>query len=807
MPKLLFLSLLFFVFQKVYAQSTTYQVSGVTSDSITVQPLADVTVTLLRESTVLKHSLTNDSGYFLFQELLPGSYSLNFSNVGYVTKTITLQLGNGPAQLDLGKVQLAPQAKQLAGVTVTAQKPLIEDKGDRLIYNAEQDISNAGGTAADVLRKVPNLTVDLNGNVQMRGNSNIKILVNGKPSAMMARNLADALRQMPANVIKTIEVITSPGARYDAEGAAGVINIITKKGLKGMNGSVNASVGNMNRGLGGNIGYRKGKVGINLSANGYQNRNINENASTRTALVNGLPASILERSSSADNTGTGGYGEMSFDYDPDSSHHLNFSANVWGGDFPSNNTTFNRLIDPSGNVMQAFRNESRFKNPYGNGQLDFGYTKIFKKADQEFSVLTQYSRMPDNYFYTTDRYEEDKVIYREESTNYSRNKEYTGQTDYTHPFVFNGKKDTTTLKLEIGAKAIIRDIGSESRVAVDHSGQGMPQPDPAQANDFDYVQKVISGYTSLRLNNRRKWSVNAGTRIEHTQIKGEFITTGTNLNSHYNNIIPNVSISKGIKKHTWKLNYTQRITRPMIWYLNPWVNRSDPKNISTGNPALRPELNHMAEVGHSINTPKGLSLNTTAYARITDNAIEYLSVGNAEGIISSRPENIAQRENYGLSVNISSRPNKNWNLNGGGNVSYIDIRSRALRQRNSGFVWYTNINTTYKLPKDVTLQAYSSLNSGWISLQRTGKTLFYWYGFSAKREFWDKKASLNLSVNNPFAKGISQHSVEKAPTFIADSRFLFVNRSARLTFEWRFGQMSTDGGRQGKKIRNDDSGR
>ncbi len=202
---------------------------------------------------------TSDSGAFSIPALEPGTYLLAASFVGYTTKSLTVVLDGKQPVHTLEPIQLSAGDKQLANVTVTAQKALVEDRGDKLIYNAEKDISNTGGTAADVLRKVPSLTVDLNGNVQMRGNSNIRILVNGKPSAMMARNLADALRQMPASAIKTVEVITSPGAKYDAEGAAGVINIITKKGLQGFNGSATATAGNMNRSLGTNLSVRKKK--------------------------------------------------------------------------------------------------------------------------------------------------------------------------------------------------------------------------------------------------------------------------------------------------------------------------------------------------------------------------------------------------------------------------------------------------------------------------------------------------------------------------------------------------------------------
>jgi ferric enterobactin receptor len=783
------------------------KISGTLVDSLTQKPIGNATITLLQGTKTVSTATSSEAGNFSLLNTAFGHYILQLTSVGYGTKSVEVSLSADKPTLSLGTITLSPEGQQLGTVTVTAQKALVEDKGDRLIYNAEKDISNAGGTAADVLRKVPTLTVDLNGNVQMRGNSNIKVLINGKPSAMMARNLADALRQMPASVIKSVEVITSPGAKYDAEGAAGVINIITKKGLQGFNGTVSATAGNMNRSLGTNLNYRKKKVGLTVSANMYQYRNINEQSSKRVTLVNGQPANVLVRSSEADNTGTGGYGEMSLGYDPDSSSHINFSANVWGGNYPSNNTQYNRLMDPSGAELQNFRNESRFRNPYGNGQLDLGYTKTFKKTDQEFSLLAQFSRMPDNYFYNTDRYEDDVVIYRDQNTNYSRNREYTIQSDYTHPITFNGRKDTSTLKVEVGGKTIIRDIGSEYRVEVSPDGQSALEPAPAQSNDFDYLQRVYSGYTSLRFSNNRKWNINAGARLEHTDIEGDFKTSATRINTQYNNLIPSVTVSKGIKSHTLKVSYTQRITRPLIWYLNPWMNESDPKNVYTGNPDLDPELNHATEFSFSTRTKKSTSINTSLYWRLTDNAIEYLSKVNASGVSLSRPENIAQRSAYGINVNISSQPNKDWNMSGGGDVRYIDMHSRAMQQQNDGVVWNFNLNTTYKLPKEFTLQANGGVGSGWISLQRTTTTNWYWYGLSAKHQFWDKKATLTLGLNNPFNRGVTQKSEEAAPTFRSESQFFYVNRSVRLTFEWRFGQMSTEGGKQGKKIKNDDSGR
>jgi ferric enterobactin receptor len=786
--------------------ATPRNITGMLKDSLTHQPVPQATIALLAGTKSMANTQSSETGSFILSNISPGDYTLAISSVGYEKKGISITVKSDSVSINLETIWLMTEGKQLKGVTVTAEKALLEDKGDRLVYNAEKDASNAGGTAADVLRKIPALTVDLEGNVQLRGNSNIKVLINGKPSAMMARNLADALRQMPAHLIKTVEVITSPGAKYDAEGAAGVINIITKKGLQGFNGTVTASGGNMSRNIGTRLSLRKKKISFSLAVSGYQYQNIRESEVVRSAFSNGTLANTLTQNTSADNLGTGGNGELSFDFDPDSTTHLNFSANVWGGDFPSDETNLNYMVDASGQEIQRFRNEKHFTNPYGNGQLDLGYTKTLKKKDQEFSLLTQFSRMPDNYFYNTDRYILDEISYRDKSTNYSRNREYTIQTDYTHPFTFNGRKDTTSMKLEIGSKAIIRDIGSEFRVEQSLDGHSEMVPDPSQSNEFDYTQRVYSGYTSLRLNNQRKWSMNAGARIEHTEIKGNFVTSGTHINTQYNNLIPSMTLSKGIKQHTLKASYTQRITRPLIWYLNPWLNQSDPKNIYTGNPTLKPELSHSLELGHSINGKKGFSLNTSLYWRSANNAIEYLTRVDAAGVSISQPENIAQRKAYGININASSQPNKNWNLSGGTDVRYVDLNSIALQQRNNGYVWSFNMNTSYKLPKEITLQAYGSWFSGWISLQGSNSGS-YWYGLSAKHVFWDKKATLTAGVNNPFQRGVWQKNQQSGASFQSTSNYFFVNRSYRLTFEYRFGKLSAEGGKEGKKIRNDDSGR
>ncbi|MDQ1090249.1 TonB-dependent receptor domain-containing protein [Siphonobacter sp. SORGH_AS_1065] len=788
------------------AQSThPGSLTGSLVDSTTRQKIPFANAALYQGTTLITGATTDSEGIFLIQSLPLGKYTLTVSSVGYLKRSLEVVLSNHQPKLELGTLALISENRTLSEVTVSAQKALFEEKGDRLVYNAEKDISNVGGSAADMLRKVPGLSVDFDGTVQMRGNSNIRVLINGKPSALMARNLADALRQMPADNIRSVEIITSPGAKYDAEGSAGVINIITKKALKGFNGSVMASQGTLNRSINTKLALKTNKLGFALTANGNQFRNIRESELIRTTLVDGNPSRYLNQKSKADNVGTGGYTEMSLDYDPDSTNHINFSINAWGGSYPKNSVVINQLSDANHTPLQTFRNETRFRNPYGNSQFDLGYTKTFRKPEQEFSFLTQFSRMPDNYFYDTDRYNfEGQLIFRQKSMNYSRNKEFTLQADYTHPFQWRTSRDTTRLKLELGLKAIRRDIGSEFNVEQSVDGQSPLIPDPTQSNNFVYLQNVYSAYVALRAETKSKFSFNLGTRLERTVIDGDFQSTQTHLANAYNNLIPSITIAKKVGTQTFKTSYTQRIQRPMLWYLNPWVNASDPQNLETGNPYLKPELNHALEVGHSMSTKAGLSVNTALYARTTNNAIEYFRTVDATGVAISKPQNMGQRKSLGLNINVSGQARKNWTLNGSVDFRYIDIYSPALQQGNSGGISNFSVNSTYKFPHNITFQTNANVGTGWINLQGRG-TGYYWYGFALKREFWAKKASLTLGVNNPFNRGMRQTYQQFSPTFESTTRSFYVNRSARLAFEWRFGKMATSG-KQGRKISNDDGG-
>ncbi len=526
---------------------------------------------------------------------------------------------------------------------------------------------------------------------------------------------------MPANTIKAVEVITSPGAKYDAEGSAGVINIITKKNVRGTNGSVNGSLGNLYSAVGGSLSVKGQKLALSISANANQNRNVSTNDYLRTALdpATGQPISVLFQREERDNTGRGGFGELTLDYDPDSSNRITLSANGWGGIYPQNSQMLYQ-VSVGKAITENYTRDIRLKNPYGNGEFNLGWTKTTKKPGEEFSILGQYSYMPDNYYYniTQTNVGLEQPAYLERSTNLSRNNEYTFQTDYVHPFTQKTRRDTLTYKLELGAKAIIRNIGSE--FSIDQSTTGNPaeyQFDPTRSSAFTYAQRVSAGYASLRMESKQKWSLTGGLRYEHTAIMGNFVTSATTFTNQYGNVIPSLTVAKTIGKHTYKASYTQRISRPRIWLLNPYLNSSDAKNLMTGNPYLAPELTHASELAYSTYNDKGLSFNAALYWRQTNNSIEQLQTVGADGVALIKPQNIGRNASYGLNTSLTLQPTKALNISAGLDLTYMDLVSVALNQRNSALIWAPNGNVSYKLPLNWTLQTNANYTSDWVGLQ------------------------------------------------------------------------------------------
>lgn len=780
------------------------QITSTLVDSTTHLPVPFATVALLSETgTILTGQTTNEAGHFTFSELALGTYGLQITYVGYQPRTLTgLSLTSSQPVRSLGRLLLRPESRQLNEVRVTSQKALIEEKSDRLVYNAGSDITNKGGTAVDVLRKAPMLTVDVSGNVQIRGSSSIKVLLNGRPSGLLARNLSEALKMIPANTIQSVEVITSPAARYDAEGAGGVINIITKKQLKGSNGSLDVTAGNYVQSLGGSYGLKRDKVGLTFSGNTNAEREKSIIDVTRTSLVNGQPAGELFQRTSANNIHPGWFGDLSMEYAFDTLNRVNLSISSWGGAWPTSNTGFYRFRNAENRVTQEYNQVVDQQNPFGNIEGNLAYTRAFRKPKQELSFLGQYSYTFDNSHYSSNQFSlTEQPLYRETSTNRSHNPQWTWQIDYIHPFSRNGQQ-----VFEVGAKIVRRDVSSLYEVYTS-------QPDNVallllstdRSNTFTYDQQVAAGYASLKLVNRTFWTLQLGTRLENTTMSGQFKHSISPFRVQFTNFIPSIILSKQLtEQQSVKLTYTQRISRPMIWDLNPYINASDPKNLMAGNPQLRPELAHLTEISYSLTTPKGAYLNLALYRRQTDNSIDDVRSVDTSGVSLTTRQNVARNERTGLNINAAGQLGRNWKINGGGEFYYAHFSSPALQVQNSGWLWQFTLNLAYQLPRQYTLQANGIYSTGWILLQ--GKnSAWYDYSLAVRKEFWDKKANLTLGINNPFTYPFRQQNESQSATFRAYTANQYFTRSVKLTFSWQFGQVRSAPDEPVRKITNDDT--
>ncbi len=794
MKKLLLFMALSCLAGSLYAQKT--KITGYVIDSAATKAVEFATVALLKEGKPIDGTTADENGKFTFQKVSEGTYQVKISFIGYHPRTIDHIRVNQEEEIDLGAIKLGQNAISLQEVKVTEQKALFEEKPDRLIYHAEKDLTAKGGNATDILRKIPAISVDMDGNVELRGSGNIKVLVNNKPSNIMARSVAEALKQIPADIISKVEVITSPSAKYDAEGTAGIINIITKSNnLEGMNGSINAATRQWGDNLNGNLNFRKKKTG--LSARGGFNRWLNQGGSTsqRESSVESLTSTLMQRSF-YNGEGRNAYGNLTFDWDIDSLNRISAGYNMYDG---KNGMNFDFLNDFSmtGGVRETFTRDLFRVYDWVGQTFNLDYTKTFRKPKRELTFLSLYSSEGEDGDYHFDQFTENKLLpsYREKSLNLSNNGEGTLQLDFTNPL-------DSSSTMEIGMKAIMRNVKSDYTVQNAPDGSDNFVDVPALANIFNYSQQVASTYLTYSYAGKSKWGVNAGLRYEHTFIQAEFLAGEVSFNDSYGNLIPNISFSRSLPKdHKLRLSYSQRIQRPMLWFLNPYVNASEPKSTYSGNPYLKPELTHSAELNYNVYLGQN-SFNTALFVRQTNNAFERVRTFTEDGIAQLAYQNIARNSSYGLTVSSNLKAKKHLSANISGNLFYNILQSPVTSNEN--WMYRLSLNSTYDFGKGFKAQFFGFFNSPRIILQgRMGG--YQYYNIALQKEFTKQKLTIGAGYENFLRPSLTQKSVFSSPEFSQVNETTFFNRGWRFNLTYNFGKLKA-GQKSGKKINNDDKG-
>jgi outer membrane receptor protein involved in Fe transport len=787
----------------------TGKLSGLILDEQTQKPVAFATVALISQTSgkPVDGAITDEKGRFAISRIAAGQYQVAVSFLGYATKTLAaVTVLDSKSEINLGMISLQPDTKTLQEVAITGEKPLVEEKVDRMVYNAEKDIANAAGTAGDVLKKVPGLTVDLEGNVQLRGSTNIRVLINNKPSSIMAASIADALKQIPSDQIKTVEVITSPSARYDAEGTAGIINIVLKKnGLQGLHGNANASYGTRNSNVGGNVNWRKNQFGLNTSLGHNWNNNPGRNTSETT--YQGHPGlDRLSQHMTGKREGTFSFVQLGADYDLNKKNNIAAGIRLHSGDFAFKTTqTSEQYLN---NDLLA-RNTRANKNEFevSNYDLNLDYTRTFAKPGQELVMLGLLSRSNrDNYNFADIFGQDDQLKLREKNLNDAFNEEFTLQTDYTHPV----KKNQL---LEVGTKAILRTANSDFRFSLADPGSETYVVQPDRTNEFSYSQKVMATYASYGFSLPGKYNLKMGGRYEHTAIDGHFISSGTTVKQDYDNLMPSLAISKALlHNQTIKLNYSRRIQRPQLYFLNPFENRMDTFNIQTGNPQLEAELTDAYELSYSTFFKSGTSLNATLYWRQTNNSIQSYTLPMDNGVNKTTFGNIGRNASYGMSLFGNTKFLGKGNISGNVNMYYVDLESEQLKAANASLMYNANLNLSYAFAKGFSAQMFGMFNSPRVTLQGQSSSWTH-YNMALKKEILKKKGSISAGIDNPFSQTLklkntfsAGQSERQAISSQQDNILYVYTRQFRVSMNYQFGKTDfKTAPRRKKKISNDDA--
>ncbi|MEP2671286.1 MAG: TonB-dependent receptor [Cyclobacteriaceae bacterium] len=785
------------------------KLSGTVTDPTTDLPVEYATVAIIDPATnkPINGTVADGKGKFLVKDIPNGKFNVTISFIGFETINRSIEISDTNHDIDLGKILLSPSVEILNEITVEGEKSLIEERIDRMIYNAENDITTKGGDASDVLRRVPNLSVDLDGNISIRGSENIRVLINNRPSTITAGSIADALKQIPADEIKSVEVITSPSAKYDAEGTSGIINIITKKTvLEGATMNVNSSFGNRGSNLGLRGGYKKGKLGLSLGGwgrYGYNTLGSYENTQiTKTDLGD---ITTLQSADTRSNHLRARY-TLGLDYDLNKNNY--FTSSIQFGGRGSKDYEDHLLTE---RLQDGIPNESSLRDVFSNNSsnsldVNFNYTHLYPQKDKELSILGLYSNDDGtNDFENTLLNESDfSILERIKNINGSINEEYAAQIDFQTPIGDNQL-------VEVGGKQTIRKALSDYQYfSATGTDPFVLNSDESLSNSFNYQQDVSAGYLSYTLN-LSKYAFKAGGRYEYTAINAFFQDEVDITIPSYGVFVPSINLGRKFKNNNMlKAAFNRRIQRPSIRYLNPNIQASNPLNIIIGNPSLDPEYTDNYELSYSTFF-KGANLNFTGFVRNTNNSIQRVSdiIGDT---VRTTYLNIGDEKAYGLSLNANLILNNKVSVNAGVESFYLTLSNNVsdpiYNAQNEGWVVSGRIFGSYKMTDTWSIQGFSFVRGNRVQLQgyRGG---FGMYSLGINKDLPNKRGSIGFGAENFLGNSITIKSETISPIINQQSTSVRQNLNFKVNVNLRFGKIegntrSSSPRRSKKTISSDD---
>lgn len=786
---------------------STYHVKGILLDSVSNEPVAYATIGIAykeKPQKAVKMFVTDTKGRF--SELLPGAgkYIITLSSVGNRSVVHDFCTKEAEKVVDLGILYTRESVEELGGVTVLAQKPLVKVDVDKIAYDVESDPDAEAKTVLDMLRKVPLITVDGDDNIKLNGKSNFRVHLNGRPSNLLSNNPGKTLKSMPANSVKDIEVITSPGAKYDAEGVGGIINIVTLSG-KGLEGYTTTFSGGANTEGGWNAGLnamlKMGKLSVSGNYTHYYH--------TSKTFVNTNTEYFTEKDNHFLNTNLGSryrqpmdFGSAEASYEIDSLNLLTFTVSSYGGHYKQNQDSYSEMLKENGDINYHYRMNGLSRQNFGGTEVSFNYQRTLGQKDELLTASYRYSHNPSggsSYQHIFPLEGNVPFGYSEQNNNNDAfSNEHTVQLDYVNPF---NKMHT----LEAGFKYIYRNNSSESTYE-----RRMKENDPwtpvlMDLSSFDHNQYILSVYAAYTLK-YKNFGLKAGARLEQSRLKAYLHSEKvSDFDANFTDVIPTGNLSLKLSDtKTLRAGYNLRISRPGIWYLNPYRDEENPHYVSFGNPYLDSEKYHNVDLNFSSFTQK-LMINASLSYNFCRNSIQnYSELNESTGKLESTYGNIGKQQSVNLGLYANATLGATTSVWMNGMLNYVDLRSKELDATAKGWQWGGSIGVQQKLPWKIQLSAYGGYYGPDIQLQSKSVS-YYYYGLNLNRSFLkEERLTITLFANSFLNKYMSMKSSTFTKDFNQNTEFQNKQRYFGINISYRIGDLRTTVKKVTRGIVNDD---
>jgi outer membrane receptor protein involved in Fe transport len=777
------------------------KISGIIRDSKDLSPVRDavVKVVMVSDSTLKSGTNSDSSGFFSISNLRYGIYKLNINAIGYSAyNKVNISINENTSSIFLDTIKLKPDTYRTEEITVESEKPLMELVDDKKVFNVEKILSAKGGTAIEVLKKLPMIDVDASDNVSLRGSANAIILIDNKPMKFAS------LRQIPADAIQTVEIITNPSAKYEAEGVTGIINIVMKKSnpdMVGYNGFVYGSLSDKTRYYlsgGVNLKLNKWSIFINLGAGFYKY------SSTSTNSVNYLnPVSFYESSSYGEGNNKYGFPSLGVEYEIVKNHTIGFDtySNFSGNDnnFFVKNSNFNNVH----NLSSYYTNDNIANGNFKNYSGSLYYNGKFNSKGEELNAEFTYSGS------NSDFVRDNSTLYYDSlfsliNPNYSKLRNTTiGKTDnfriqadYTNPL-------TDNTKIETGYKGIFRINDNDFRSDSLHNDINVYITNTDLTNHFKLSDYINAGYVILT-QKIKNFRFKLGLRLEHTYTKGELITNNSSFTKNYLNLFPTLNLSQKFgASNEISIGYSRRITRPMIYRMNPFVNRYNNKFINFGNPELTPEFTDSFELTYSFISNIATLTPMLFYRRSYDVISNYSYIIDTNVTVNTY-KNFAGGKAYGMDFIINSNALKWWSLNS--TLSFYksifegDITNDYTSEE--GFSWQARIRSTFTVSNFFNIEFYYNYTGKKITTNGSNDPSQS-LDIAINKKFFKNKVNLSVRADDVFSTS-KWGGQTKGTGLSSVNSYKWDSRSITLNFSYNFGN-TDDYYRKSKKTKQNEN--